>query len=174
MRDRLIRVLAVPALLTSLACRSDWTVTGLPSCAGVRGPFFVQESFATTQLEDPTAASLVVLLRAGERTDLFVADTFFERPAPPGGCDLVDVLNNPLRVTWRTTDPAVAVPSGDGRTAIGQLVAVGPGKARIFADVTVGGETQRAELHYYCCGGSCPPQPPTCRRVPVDRVIVVP
>jgi hypothetical protein len=99
---------------------------------------------------------------------------FFERPAPPGGCDLVDVLDNPMRVAWRTSDPAVAVASGDGATAFGHLAAVGPGEARIFADVTVGNQTQRAELHYYCCGGSCPAQPPKCRRIPVDRIRVSP
>jgi hypothetical protein len=164
-------LVAAAALMALVAC--DWTATGLPSCEGARGPFYISESFAPTLLEDPSAVPLVVRLRAGDRVRLFVADTFFERAPPPGGCDLVDALDNPLRVTWRTTNPGVAVAEGDGSNS-GHLRAVGPGEARIFADVSAGGAPQRAELHYWCCGGSCPVLPPTCRRIPIDRVVVYP
>jgi hypothetical protein len=171
--SRLVRYLAGPAaLLGLLACNDDWTITGLPSCAGERGPFLIEQSFAPARLEDPGAGSLVVLMKPDESVTLFVGDTFFERPPPPGGCDLVEVLQDPLRVAWRTSDPAVAVAGGDG-SVLGTLRAVGPGEARISADVTVGGRTQRAELHYHCCRGSCPAVPPTCKRIPVDRIRVV-
>ncbi len=120
---------------------AQWTIGG----------FYRQE-----QLVDPAAVPLVGKVRVGEEVSLWITVKGSFCGVPPSA-------------EWTSTDPQVAVVSGDGN--FGELTGVSQGRTVVYAMK----HGSRADLYYYCCG-SCesPAPPPRCQDVPIESVQVVP
>jgi len=114
------------------------------------GGFYQQD-----QLVDPAAVPLVAKVRVGEQVGLWITGTFCGvNPTPE----------------WISTNPRVATVVERG-VDTASLTGFTPGRTVIYA-LKYG---SRADLEYYCCPPcETPTPPPSCQRVPIESVEVVP